>query len=207
MGTAIRNNAVLPLAALLFATPAAATVIDPSLVETRLLTGFSPLATGMAWAPDGSNRLFVIDKTGLVILVQMGVDANGALKATRLPTPFTTVLREDGGPLYQQVECGLVGIVFDPSFATNGFVYFRATVSQTEQQILRFRDAGGVGVDRTVILAGLPARDSHLSGGMAFDHDGKLRFAIGDLGFGTRVGTFRPSGDVQAELSTLASKS
>src|SRR4051812_42754440 len=207
MATAIRKNAVLPLAALLFATPAAATVIDPSLVETRLLTGFSPQVTGMAWAPDGSNRLFVIDKTGLVILVQMGVDANGAFNATRLPTPFTTVLREDGGPLYQQVECGLVGIVFDPSFATNGFVYFRATVSQTEQQILRFRDAGGVGVDRTVILAGLPARDSHLSGGMAFDHDGKLRFAIGDLGFGTRVGTFRPSGDVQAELSTLASKS
>src|SRR5438552_3884088 len=188
------------------ALPASGTVIDPALSETQLLPAVTGLATGMAWAPDGSNRLFVLDKLGEVRVVQLGVDAGGAVTATRLPAPFTTVQRADGGALFTDVECGLIGLAFDPSFATNHFVYFFATVSSTEQQILRFRDAGGVGVDRTVILPGLPTKGAnHDGGGMAFDHEGKLHFAIGDQGDGT--GVFRPGGGLQTELSTLAANS
>src|SRR5713101_4960188 len=136
-------RASLPLllgaGAVLIAFPAAGTVIDPSLSETQLLTAITGQATGMAWAPDGSNRLFVLDKLGEVRVVQLGVDAGGGLTAARLPTPFTTVKRADGGPLFTNSECGLIGLAFDPSFATNHFVYFFATVSSTEQQILRFR--------------------------------------------------------------------
>ncbi len=203
-------RASLPLllgaGAVLIGFPAVGTVIDPSLAETQLLTSITGQATGMAWAPDGSNRLFVLDKLGDVWVVQLGVDAAGAVTATRLPTPFTTVKRADGGPLFTNSECGLIGLAFDPSFATNHFVYFFATVSSTEQQILRFRDAGGAGADRTVILPGLPTHGvNHDGGGMAFDHEGKLHFAIGDQGDGT--GVFRTGGDVQTELSTLAAKS
>src|SRR5262245_56180923 len=39
-------------------------------------------ATGLAWAPDGSNRLFVIRKGGQVRVIKDGV---------LLPTPFATV--------------------------------------------------------------------------------------------------------------------
>ena len=203
-------RASLPLllgaGAVLIGFPAVGTVIDPSLAETQLLTSITGQATGMAWAGDGSNRLFVLDKLGDVWVVQLGVDAGGGLTAMRLPTPFTTVKRADGGPLFTNSECGLIGLAFDPSFATNHFVYFFATVSSTEQQILRFRDAGGAGVDRTVILPGLPTHGvNHDGGGMAFDHEGKLHFAIGDQGDGT--GVFRTGGDVQTELSTLAAKS
>ena len=52
--------------------------------ETSFVTNAAQLgsATGLAWAPDGSNRLFVIRKGGEVRIVQ-----DGAL----LSTPFATV--------------------------------------------------------------------------------------------------------------------
>ena len=52
------------LAGAIVALPASGTVIDPALSETQLLPAVTGLATGMAWAPDGSNRLFVLDKRG-----------------------------------------------------------------------------------------------------------------------------------------------
>ena len=85
-------------------------------------------ATAMAWAPDGSNRLFVTLKNGGVRIVKDGV---------LLGTPFATL-----SPVFTNSECGLVGICFDPDFASNGLVYFFATVSASEQQILRYTAAG-----------------------------------------------------------------
>src|SRR4051812_39778403 len=52
--------------------------------------------TGMAWAPDGSNRLFITKKEGSIVIVENG---------TPLATPFATV-----SPLFTDVECGLIGI-------------------------------------------------------------------------------------------------
>lgn len=99
-------------------------------------------ATGMAWAPDGSNRLFVIRKTGEVRVIQNG---------NPTPTLFATL-----SPVYTNSECGLIGICFDPDFLNNRFVYFFVTVSSTEQQIIRLTDDNGVGTNRTVLVPGLP---------------------------------------------------
>src|SRR5688572_12295250 len=55
-------------------------------------------ATGMAWAPDGSNRLFIIRKTGEVRVIK-----DGAM----LPAPFARVSAMTNS------ECGLIGICFD----------------------------------------------------------------------------------------------
>src|SRR5262249_51103261 len=59
-------------------------------------------ATGMAWARDGSNRLFITRQIGEVRILQ-----NGQL----LDTPFATIR-----PIYTESECGLVGIAFDPNY-------------------------------------------------------------------------------------------
>ena len=76
---------VLGLIALaFFAAPARATVLEPGFTESLWITGPSN-TTGMAWAPDGSGRLFVIAEGGTVRIVQYGTPP------TSLPTPFATI--------------------------------------------------------------------------------------------------------------------
>src|SRR6185436_7228190 len=68
--------------------------------------------TVMDFSPDG--RLFISEKSGNLRVVQ-----NGILK----PTPFLSVSVNSDG------ERGLLGITFDPAFATNGYVYVYYTTN------------------------------------------------------------------------------
>src|SRR5688500_4902301 len=58
-------------------------------------------ATSLAWAPDGSNRLFITRKNGEIRIIK-----NGAL----LSTPFATV-----SPIFTTGECGIQSLCFDPN--------------------------------------------------------------------------------------------
>jgi glucose/arabinose dehydrogenase len=179
------SGAVVCLALLLAASRTAALISDDAFTETVLVASAElDGATGLAWAPDGTHRLFVIRKNGVILIIK-----DGAL----LPTPFATV-----APVYQNSECGLIGITFDPDFLVNRYVYVFATVSPTEQQIIRYTADGDTGTQKTVVVAGLPTRgQNHDGGALGFGADGKLYWGIGDLGDGTGVGD---------DLTSLASK-
>src|SRR5262245_21962327 len=97
-------------------------ILDSNFNET-FFAGVGNELTGIAWAPDGSGRLFITKKAGTITIVQ-----NGSV----LGSPFATV-----SPLFTGGECGLLGICFDPNFMENGYVYVFATVSSGEQQIIR----------------------------------------------------------------------
>ena len=62
--------------------------------------------TQMAFAPDG--RLFVSQQTGQLRVIQ-----NDALQST----PFVSLSVDSNG------ERGLLGVAFDPNFASNNFIY------------------------------------------------------------------------------------
>src|SRR5690349_18040451 len=86
------------------------TVIPSGFAQTEFASGLSN-PTAMAFAPDG--RLFISEQGG-----RLRVAKNGAL----LPKPFLTLNVDSSG------ERGLLGVTFDPDFATNHFVYVYWTV-------------------------------------------------------------------------------
>ena len=118
--TAIHSRAslvILWLATALFLASAAHSATLPSgFAETRIATGLAS-PTAMSFAPDG--RLFVCEQGGKLRVIK-----NGAL----LATPFVTLSVNSSG------ERGLLGVAFDPDFATNGFVYIYYTTSASPVQ-------------------------------------------------------------------------
>ena len=112
------------------ALTAAAATLPPGFTETQVATGLSS-PTAMAFAPDG--RLFICQQGGKLRVVKDGV---------LLPASFLTV------PVNSNGERGLLGVTFDPAFATNGFVYvyYTATSPAIHNRVSRFTASGDVAV-------------------------------------------------------------
>ena len=131
------------------------------------ITGLSA-ATAFAQAPDG--RIFVSQQGGAMRVVK-----NDAL----LATPFMTLTVDSSG------ERGLLGVAFDPNFASNNFiyVYYTATTPATHNRISRFTANGDMAVPGSEVpIADLPnlGATNHNGGGMHFGADGKLYVSVGE---------------------------
>src|SRR5256714_11369090 len=88
----------------------------PGLDAIRVASGLSsPL---FATAPPGdSNRLFIVQQNGVIRILNLNT---GVLNAT----PFLTISGlQTGG------EQGLLGLAFDPNYASNGKFYVKCTVA------------------------------------------------------------------------------
>ena len=146
----------------------AATILDSGFTDTTVVTGISN-PTSMAFAPDG--RLFVTQQTG-----QLRVVKNGAL----LATAFLTLSVDSAG------ERGLLGVTFDPGFASNQllYVYYTTVAGGTHNRISRFKANGDVVLSGSeTVLVDLPPLSSatnHNGGALHFGNDGKLYVAVGD---------------------------
>src|SRR5438132_507897 len=91
-------------------------------LESRNLT-LAPVVKGLkeptyvVGAPDGSNRLFILERAGLVRVA----DASGQLQAS----PFLDLSQD----VSLGNEEGLLGFAFHPAFTQNGFVYVAYTAA------------------------------------------------------------------------------
>lgn len=124
--------------------------------------------TVMAFAPDG--RLFVAQQTGALRIIQNGV---------LLATPAITLSVNSSG------ERGLLGIAFDPNFASNNFIYLYYTLSSAaNNRISRFTMNGNTivaGSESVVLnLDPLSGATNHNGGTIDFGPDGKLYVGIGE---------------------------
>jgi glucose/arabinose dehydrogenase len=126
----------------------------------------------MEFAPDG--RLFVAQKTGQLRVINW----NGNL----LSRPFLTVNPNTAG------ERGLLGVTFDPNFATNGhvYIYYTAREPGVHNRVSRFR-ADPQNPNIALNGSGTPIldlnrlqSDRHNGGAIHFGTDGKLYVAVGD---------------------------
>jgi glucose/arabinose dehydrogenase len=178
------------LAGALLAGGAAAQTIPADLQLTSLgLSGLSqPLS--IRHAGDGSNRLFVVEKTGSIKVI-----VNGVLQAT----PFLTI------PVTTTGESGLLGLAFHPDFRNNGRFYVAYTRppgwpggflgATADQAIAEFRvSAGNPNVadpaTRREIIALPDPFANHNGGDIHFGPDGFLYWAMGDGGSGNDPNQF-----------------
>ncbi|QDU27437.1 Soluble aldose sugar dehydrogenase YliI precursor [Anatilimnocola aggregata] len=131
--------------------------------------------TSVTVAPDG--RIFVTEKPNGVRIIDHG---------HLLPTPFVSLDVESGG------ERGVEGLVFDPNFAQNRFVYIyytHATPTGSFDRLSRFTassinpNVAEVGSE-VVLLDGIRTAEPgfHNGGVMKFAPDGMLFLGIGDVG-------------------------
>ncbi len=145
-----------------------AATLPPGFTETQVANGLAS-PTAMAFAPDG--RLFVCQQGG-----QLRVIKNGVL----LPTPFLSLTVDSTG------ERGLVGVAFDPDFATNNFVYVyytNAMASPRHNQVSRFTANGDVAVggsELEILTLDNLIATNHNGGAIHFGPDGKLYVAVGE---------------------------
>ncbi len=176
-----RTMAVLALALLAGLLPlllvgeeaSGATTLPAGFKQSQVTAGLVR-PTAMAFAPDG--RLFVAEQGGKLRVIKGG---------KLLSAPFVDMR----GVTDSTGERGLLGIAFDPNFATNRYIYvyhtLRATsTSPARNRIFRFTANGDVfvpGSGRTVLeLDGLSAKTNHNGGAIHFGRDGKLYAAVGE---------------------------
>jgi glucose/arabinose dehydrogenase len=158
------------LSVLLAALPSvsAGATIPSGFTETQVASGLSS-PTAMQFAPDG--RLFICEQAGRLRVVKNG---------TLLGTPFLSVTVSSSG------ERGLLGVAFDPGFATNQYVYiyYTATSPAVHNRISRFTANGDVALAGSEVvifeLDNLSTATNHNGGALAFGADGKLYAAVGE---------------------------
>ena len=139
--------------------------------DSRFVGGLNN-PTSMEFSPDG--RLFVAEQDGNLRIIK-----NGEL----LSASFLKVTVSSSG------ERGLLGIAFDPGFATNGYVYvyYTATSPTIHNRVSRFTadpsnpDIALAGSERSILdLETLSSATNHNGGAIHFGKDGKLYVAVGD---------------------------
>lgn len=177
------------------------TSLPPGFTESVVATGLGN-PTAMAFAPDG--RLFVLEQVGKVDLVR----SDGTIW-----TALQLNVDSDG-------ERGLLGIAFDPNYATNHFVYLYFTnpnpgaapwATGEHNQISRFT-VNDTNPRQPILTNPAPILDlnnlsdatNHNGGGIHFGLDGMLYAGAGD-----NVQTFDLGGStyrVAQSLGTLLGK-
>jgi glucose/arabinose dehydrogenase len=137
---------------------------DQQVSVTTVATGLQ-VPWDLAFLPDGAA--LVTERPGRVRLLT----ADGRLQ----PTPVARV------EVSQRGEGGLLGLVLDPEFVDNQFVYLYYTGGGS-MRLERWRWTGTRLVPDATLVDDIRAGDVHDSGRVAFAPDGRLFLATGDAG-------------------------
>ncbi len=130
-------------------------------------------------APDATDRLFVVEQAGRIFVF---ADDPQTTQATVFLDIRSRVTASGG-------EEGLLGLAFDPAYATNGFFYVHYTTAVPHQSVIaRYQVTSDPDVadpaSEAVVLTVLQPFGNHNAGMLEFGPDGMLYIAFGDGGSG-----------------------
>jgi glucose/arabinose dehydrogenase len=160
---------------------------------TNVSTALTKVAGGVTAPVDmqstkvsGDNRLFIVSQMGKIHISNL----DGSNVTNSVFLDLTSRVRSGG-------EQGLLGLVFDPNYAQNGYFYVAYTtnanrgtfngqvVGEEDMVISRFTRSSANVADpnsELVILGYDDPRSNHNGGGLQFGPDGFLYISIGDGG-------------------------
>lgn len=159
------------------------TTLPNAAAQFRFVNAFPTLSFNspvvITHAGDGSGRLFVAELGGLIKVL------TGASSSE--------VFLDLSGVVLGGSERGLLGLVFDPNFSTNGFFYVyysaaTATAGQDHRSVIsRFRVSAtnpnrADPASETILLSFDQPMGNHNGGDLAFGPDGHLYIGSGDGG-------------------------
>jgi glucose/arabinose dehydrogenase len=156
-----------------FGAPAAFAQLQTRIVASGL---DHPL---FATSPAGDSRLFIVEQGGLIKILQNG---------TVQPTPFLDL----SGSVNTEGERGLLGMAFDPNFASNRRFYVDYidktslnTVVATYQVSATQPNVADIASRQTVLTVQQPEFNNHKAGWLGFKpgESRNLYIATGDGGF------------------------
>ncbi|MCB9841592.1 MAG: PQQ-dependent sugar dehydrogenase [Phycisphaeraceae bacterium] len=162
---------------------ASAPALGQPLAEGQLVVSGLIRPIWVTYAPgDPADRLFVIEKQGLIRIVENGVTS---------PTPFLNVDAITGGGTSTSSEQGLLGLAFHPNYQSNGLLYIFHTDNSGSTTLAEYSVLGDPATSavvdtttRRVMLAISQPFSNHNGGWIAFGPDGFLYIASGDGGSG-----------------------
>src|SRR5262245_22890067 len=150
---------------------------DPNAAYASATISATRIATGLdqplfvTAAPGDTSRLFIVEKTGTIKIFDLN---NGQV----LATPFLTV------PVGTASERGLLGLTFDPDYATNGFFYIYRTSPSARNEVYRYSVSGDpniAGSGQLILDVGPSTNGNHNAGWLGFGPDGYLYIASGEV--------------------------
>jgi glucose/arabinose dehydrogenase len=163
--------------------PDSASEQPSSIRALRVATGFDQPLFATA-VPGDQNRLFVVEKTGHIEIVDLSQQDSGVFSVKA--TPFLDVSQQ----ISTDSESGLLGLAFDPDYAHNGFFYVNLVNKAGDTEIRRYHVSSDPNVAdpasaSLIISIDQPAGlGNHKAGWLAFGPDGDLYAALGDGGGG-----------------------
>jgi glucose/arabinose dehydrogenase len=133
----------------------------------------------VTYAPGDPNRLFIVEKGGDIEILNLQTGIRNA-------NPFLTVT-----DISTNGERGLLGLAFDPGYASNGFFYVNYTDTAGDIRVSRFQasgaDSANSGSETPVITIPHPVNSNHNGGWIGFGPDNFLYISTGDGGGGNDV--------------------
>lgn len=186
---------------LVLTVQAAVAVAQPSAADVTLIASGLNQPVGIAVPPDGSPRVFAIQRSGAVRVITLSGNTG-----TLLGSPFltaTTLIQGQGGACTDTdgtvrtigftasgSEQGLLGMAFHPDFATNRRIFFSSSDGNGDSIIWRLtvddpsaNTAPALTSSNCVAILRV-AQDftNHNGGKILFGPDGYLYFGLGDGG-------------------------
>ena len=166
----------------ILAAALAAAVVSPVLAQTaidtkRIINTGLVYPTCITHAPGDETRLFVLEKAGRIRIIDLATN-------TLLATSFLDIDALVTGGASVSDEQGLLGLAFDPDYATNGQFYVYYTGSGTNN-VARYTVSANPNVANTagvIMMTWTDPFTNHNGGWMDFGPDGNMYIAVGDGG-------------------------